>query len=46
MLLKWAGNSAFVEGETRDCGEETGVERPTMDGAGGKGLEAEAAAAS
>ena len=46
MLPKRAGNSAFGEGETRDCGEETGVERPTMDEAGDKGLEAEAAAAS
>ena len=46
MLLKRAGNSAFGEGETWDCEEEMGVERPTMDEAGCKGLEAEAAAAS
>ena len=46
MLLKRAGNSAFGEGETWDCGEGAGAERPTRDEAGGKGLEAEAAAAS
>ena len=44
--LRRERNSAFGKGETRDGGEEAGKERPTMDEAGGKGLESEAASAS
>jgi hypothetical protein len=46
VLLRRARNSALGKGGTRDGGGEAGMEKPTTDEAGSKGLEVEAAPAS
>ena len=46
MPSRRARNSAFGKGETRDGGEEAGMEKSTTDEAGGKVLESDAASAS
>ena len=46
MPSRKARSPAFGKGGRRDGGEEAGMEKPTTDKAGGKGLEAEAASAS
>ena len=46
MPSRRARSSAFGKGGRRDDGEDAGMEKPTMDEAGGKRLEAEAASAS
>ena len=43
MPLRRVSSSALDKGGTRDGGRETGVEKPTTDDAGSKGLEAQAA---